>query len=586
MTRPLVGTTPRMLARRGVALDRLAVLTLTRDAFADTPGDDKTLYLGERTQYRASSYVLDQFQRPDDALLGTGYSAPGGGFDVLALDSFLVHATAAGENGLEVYDSEHGRDQWSEVGINTIAANASQAEVGTGVRWDTDGSGYLAVARVTTTTATTRLICYTTGSPSVLDEVDTPWVAGDVLRLEAQFDKLRVYRQGVLILEATDSALTSGTAALAVTIDNGADEAQISFFAAGPLRQEYVGMVADMGDVSASLGLLEPTAQPHSWDVLLVNLAPVGGANNFAELIRHGNNVAVGTFDVHRAHIRVLHAISGGSGPVPVVSGRIHQPESMTASHVRLSCRGLDAYLRPDIQGKTVTYLPGDPGLPPLTTNPCGTVSAPIVVPGSPPTPPDPVTTPVAPGPEVGPPPPDSGGFVEPIPGAYRGLLRIQAGEDISVVDDVSADPAGALEALFQTQNVRVDAQPTFSPFHSWMFFYRSLTDVPGDTLTLQRAGGHWNPNTTATSVGSWVVNVYELAQPADAAEILAYTYTSPPAITGLLASTTCDLPSLGTVNVNIAGVRFFAIQVEDFDQTISGSDESYNGQMAPASIA
>src|SRR4029453_13613309 len=63
--RTVIGTTPRALARRGMALDRLAVLTLRRDAYATPPGETLPLWLGERTQYRAATTIRDAFDRPD-----------------------------------------------------------------------------------------------------------------------------------------------------------------------------------------------------------------------------------------------------------------------------------------------------------------------------------------------------------------------------------------------------------------------------------------------------------------------------------------------------------------------------------------
>jgi hypothetical protein len=46
--RPLPGGLDRLLARGGIALDRLAMILLGRDRFADMPGPTKTLTLGER----------------------------------------------------------------------------------------------------------------------------------------------------------------------------------------------------------------------------------------------------------------------------------------------------------------------------------------------------------------------------------------------------------------------------------------------------------------------------------------------------------------------------------------------------------
>src|SRR4029450_3495220 len=71
--RTVIGTTPRALARRGMALGRLAVVTRRRDAYAASPGETLPLWLGERTHYRAASAIRDVFDRPDGAL-GFGYT--------------------------------------------------------------------------------------------------------------------------------------------------------------------------------------------------------------------------------------------------------------------------------------------------------------------------------------------------------------------------------------------------------------------------------------------------------------------------------------------------------------------------------
>src|SRR4029450_4205543 len=59
--RTVIGTTPRALARRGMALDRLAVLTLRRDAYAAPPGETLPLWLGERTQDPGGGAVRRRF---------------------------------------------------------------------------------------------------------------------------------------------------------------------------------------------------------------------------------------------------------------------------------------------------------------------------------------------------------------------------------------------------------------------------------------------------------------------------------------------------------------------------------------------
>lgn len=113
-----------------------------------------------------------------------------------------------------------------------------------------------------------------------------------------------------------------------------------------------------------------------------------------------------------------------GSIPMPIADGRVDRAEALATPTVRLVCLGRDAYLTPLILGKQVTYIPGDPGLPPLTTNPCGTTVPPIIVPG--PTPPPPPPPPPPPGPENPPPPPPPPGCTDPVSNYWRSWFDTQ----------------------------------------------------------------------------------------------------------------------------------------------------------------
>src|SRR5262245_44482492 len=168
--------------------------------------------------------------------------------------------------------------------------------------------------------------------------------------------------------------------------------------------------------------------------------------------------------------------------------------------------------------------------------------------------------------------------------GVYRGRMFLDNGVDGAQIDDISGDPAGGLAAIFQSQNIRVDAGPTL--FHSWMWVYRNLGDFPGATLTLPRGGGHWNPNTTVTVVGTATAEVLALQEPADLAELLAYTHDNPPTVASVLDSTTFTTPSPGTLAVDVTGLTFFGIRLTNMDAALSGADEGYHALAAPASLA
>jgi hypothetical protein len=202
--------------------------------------------------------------------------------------------------------------------------------------------------------------------------------------------------------------LVPGQAALYASQPSASDAAALDNFAAGPLRQEYRGLLADVGDVSASLGLVEPTATPAAWSMSVINLAPVGPPGRFSIAWRHGQNDGPDTYDLHRAPVTLALAVAGGSVPLALADGRVDHPEALTEGLVRLDCAGRDAFLTPDIQAGPVAYVPGpDPiNTPaPVPLDPCGADADPIIVPGSPPTEPPGTgvdeARPVADGPEA-----------------------------------------------------------------------------------------------------------------------------------------------------------------------------------------
>jgi len=405
-------------------------VTLRRDAYAATPGPTLGLALGERTLYRAGAWLLDQFDGP---ALGASYPAWGGtaGLQVVA---GAVTPVAVGPVGMVTHTWPVPRDAW--VAIELAALAGPSAVVGVLLRADTT-TAY----RVTATSAGQTVIEQLgAGAATALATVATPWRGGDRLRVELVWTRLRVYREPILIAEVVvpptvggpttwdaaggtwdaagavwDPAAVVGRAAsglegrhLGLVAGRAVpgDAAAIAAWVGGEARQEFLGVGLDLGDVQQGLG------QPATFEVRLTNLAPMGGADRFAALLRHGLNTA-GTYDLDRGDVRVLTVIDGAPAPLTAGVGWIDGPGEVTEESVTLAVRGRDAFLTPQLAAGVVAYVPGPPpgGLTPLPPDPCLPSPAPTVIPGAvPPEPVDPPGPGAGLGPEAPPAPADADG--------------------------------------------------------------------------------------------------------------------------------------------------------------------------------
>jgi hypothetical protein len=393
--RRLFGSTPTVLARRWAELERLAMVTLYRDQFAEEPGPSVSLALGERTTYRPGAWLLDTFERAD---LGESYAPPSGS-GALVLVGTGVEA-AGGGSGAALHARELPRDQWAAVEIAAL-------EVGVILRGDADGYRVTASASATTVAR----------GGTTLGSTPTVWLPGEVLRAEVCWHRVRVYRNAILLLDVEDPGEV-GAGRQAGILASGAG--RISAWAGGELRQEYLGAVLDMGDVRTVLG------EPVQFDLTISNLAPMGGADRFAALLRHGLNVG-GTYDLARGTARVYSALHGAEVPLLVGSGLIEGPVDLAEDRARIAVRGRDGFLTPHLDPGPVTYLAGPPpDTAPLPVDPCAPSPSPTVVPGAPPLEPDADDTPGGADSGVGPEAPDGDGGGDEtddgggaLPGAY-----------------------------------------------------------------------------------------------------------------------------------------------------------------------
>jgi hypothetical protein len=395
--RTILGPPALALARRGLALERAAMITLRRDAYAVPPGPTLGLALGERTTYRPGAWLLDTFER--DAL-GETYAAWGGTAG-LTLEAGGVTA-AVGPGGMVTHPLELPRDAWAAIQIGALAGDA---EVGLLLRAAADtADGY----GITATPSVTRVARLDAGVATSLASVATAWRAGQMLRAVWAWDALRVYQDTILVAQVTEgSRRLAGRAGVTARRGDAGAAATITAFLGGEARQEWLGDGLDLGDLQRVLG------QPMTFDLTLSNVAPMGGADRFAALLRHGLNT-VDTYDLDRGSVRVLTVIDAQSPPLTAGLGVIDGVAEITEDRVRLACRGRDAFLTPQLAAGPVTYLPGPPpgGLTPLPAEPCAPSTPPEIIPGDPPPEPVDPVDPVDPahaegvGPEAPPVPP------------------------------------------------------------------------------------------------------------------------------------------------------------------------------------
>lgn len=450
--RDLVGLNARAVARRYSVPDRLVLISLYKNRYADPAGPQLNLSLGERTSYRSAAHILDRFDRADGAL-GIGYEpwVTPTGFTGLVIANQRVEPADTGVvvEQFETHSIVLPRDQWAEVTIRGLDAVGSGSYASAGVILrasppDGTGRAYVIVAVDDGDTRKTRLGRLRDGTLEWLAEPETPWRDDDVLRATAYWSLLRVYRNGVLILSHTDSdpLLVDGRAGVeAIALVSG-DVASLNDFIAGPLRQEYLGQVLDMGDASASLGLVEPTASPASFDLNIGNIGPVGGATRFAKLLRQGRNIS--GYDQFQSDVRVLVGLRGGSAPMSAARGVIDGVADMTEESVRIQCVGIDGLLDPVIDVGRVIYLGGSPPSlsgPPTLPEECAPAPTPDEIPGDIPEEPDETLPVEGAGPES--PPGEDDGETEPetpdggggsLMGGYIVVLDVKRG-------DTGADP-------------------------------------------------------------------------------------------------------------------------------------------------
>lgn len=173
--------------------------------------------------------VLDEFDRADSSELGAFWDAGYTGFNNAQIVGGRARATVLDANSYETRnDLTLKGSQFAEAQIATFGGSI-EANFGLLIR---------AAAPATVTWyeveadrnrgdgITTRLAKRVAGVFTALaSETATTWVAGDIIRLEVEEvsgdDRLRVYRNGVLLLSATDPDIGSGRAGIFLFVGAG-----------------------------------------------------------------------------------------------------------------------------------------------------------------------------------------------------------------------------------------------------------------------------------------------------------------------------------------------------------------------------
>lgn len=165
-----------------------------------------SLLLADNTQL-----FVDLFTRADNTDLGTNWDAGYTGQTNAQIVSNAVRGTSTATDSVETVNNVTlGVNQWSQITVTTIGAGVSAP--GLELRWAAPAtvSGYLCQALVGVGGTTTRIRSYSAGTPTnLVTENATTWASGNIMRFEANGSKLRCYRNGVLLLTATDTTWTA-----------------------------------------------------------------------------------------------------------------------------------------------------------------------------------------------------------------------------------------------------------------------------------------------------------------------------------------------------------------------------------------
>jgi len=153
----------------------------------------------EVTGYFNSAY--DNFKRANGAI-GSNYNVTNGGINVT---SNTIQGTTTGNNVAFWSANSFFTDQFAEATVTSL--NGTTDFIGPSVRV-TPGSNWYSCFESSTTVFIQKEVA---GSFTNITNAASTGAVGDVLRIEAQGPNLTCYKNGAVILTATDSSLTAGS---------------------------------------------------------------------------------------------------------------------------------------------------------------------------------------------------------------------------------------------------------------------------------------------------------------------------------------------------------------------------------------
>jgi len=371
----------RLVERAGVALASTVRMTWHRDRFGPAPAS-QDLYAADRTRYVRDVDVIDLVDRPDSADLGSNWGAyTGAGFSGLKVDgqAFAPAAISGVDDRLEVEATLHPADQHGSGVLEDWDPAAAYIAAGIILRGSPPGTlnpdyyGIAINANVGGALAAS-IYRFNAGVPTwnLADEVaPTRWYPGDELAASAEYNVLRLYHNGVIILEFTDTSgaalLGAGHVGVGLWKDASGDAVRVRGFRAGPLRREYLPLVLEVGTLQDALGIDEPSVTPATVELALINTLPVAGQPSLAALARHGLNRGAGTFDPVLADVRLYslldHARLAGA-PIQEAALLLEEITAVDAEQFRCRAVGREASLDLFLEAGVTALVP-----PILSTN-------------------------------------------------------------------------------------------------------------------------------------------------------------------------------------------------------------------------